>query len=772
MVWFFWFGLVWPFIAIFLIISEYLSCNGFKSSGMKTLDDHFLWGVDVYIGCDVIRKDGLVDQGLHRFWTRWVTYQQRFLVRSEGWRVFSEALDKCEQFDRDEDVMVVYLLFNAGLDGPSRDLVERLASGDGRSAQDFQKRKGGVYPVEGQPSTFVAAAQAVLVKGRAFHCQIGLSKSDWLLRICEEARTGKIARDSPELHPLWFGIAVPLLAWTCKTVGVHYGEYAATCVCKNNMHLTNILWRKFKAHINPYISFGSLSERTFCRNRWELLYRDVDQMFRDMPELNRGNGSWYDEFFRRFAVDELEGMKIGGQFEDYTQFNRMITSTRLFLDDTVDGGNRWRLRLTPECVVNAPSFARQIGILAMQIDKEIVFPWMLIMNRAAQTGLPPYRPLQHRASMNQRLQQKALLHQDTSPCGTYSHLPLAITSRPMDQPEDLKLLYETLESLHQRVCILEAGKALPFKTALENTEKALKICDKIVNYEATIKNLVDDLNKIDGMCRQPNPDWLAIISEVLRVLSMEDAPKAQRDEDLIVLVENNLQSLDTIDTVAGLVEMDNGLGVMVSLQTVNDIRNTLDMVRNYEKTIKGIGMKYTLILSKIKGVKWDIPTIVSTTLEIIQIIQEEDIAKKQREEHLLACVKKSTEALRDSAAHVSRAKDVGLQTNLDSPFDLVLGTLDTVIHGVNAVINYQETIDQICAKYQGVAASLQRLATITDIKQVIPCLLDFVQVLHEEDYAKLDRNALLLKQMEQTNLQIKALVAALGNIGYTICSQR
>jgi hypothetical protein len=90
---------------------------------------------------------------------------------------------------------------------------------------------------------------------------------------------------------------------------------------------------------------------------------------------------------------------------------------------------------------------------------------------------------------------------------------------------------------------------------------------------------------------------------------------------------------------------------------------------------------------------------------------------------------------------------------------------------VDAVINYQKTIDQICAKYQGVAASLQRLATITDIKQVIPCLLDFVQVLHEEDYAKLNRNAMLLENMKMTNRQIVELSSTLGNQGYTICSE-
>jgi hypothetical protein len=341
----------------------------------------------------------------------------------------------------------------------------------------------------------------------------------------------------------------------------------------------------------------------------------------------------------------------------------------------------------------------------------------------------------------------------------------------MDQPEDLQLLHATLESLHLRLCRLEAKTPLPFNTALENTKKALELCDKVVNYEDTIRKLVDDLNKIDAMCRQPNPDWLAIISEVLRVLSMEDNPKQQRDEDLILLVEKNLESLAVIDTVAGLVEQDRKLGTLVSLQSINDVRKTLDMVRNYEKTIKGIGMKYTLIIGKIKGLKWDIPTIISITLEIIQIIQEEDIAKKQREEHLLACVKKSTEALRDAAAHVSRVKGSGLRANLDSPFALVLGSLETILQGVDAVINYQKTIDEICAKYQGVAASLQRLATITDIKQVIPCLLDFIQVLHEEDYAKLDRNAMLLEKMRETNQQIREMSGGLEEEGYTICSK-
>jgi hypothetical protein len=721
----------------------------------------------MYIGCDIIRRDGLVDPRLHRFWTRWVDHQQRFLAKSEGWRLFSEALDKCEQFTRDEDVMVVYVLFNADpalRQGASRALIERFASGHGQSAQDWQKGKGGVYPVEGQPSTFVAAAQAVLVKGRAFHCQIGLSKSDWLLRICEEVRAGGIPRDSPEINSLWHGMAAPLFAWTCKTVGEHYGASATTCVCKNNIEMTNILWKTFRG---PYFSLGSYSERKYCSEKNNALDREFQQILAEANALNTANGSKNDQH-RRFAVDEFAGLKKSVELDVFRQLNRMM-NTESFLNDTLERGTKWRLRTTPDCVVEVPSFARQIEFLAMQVDTEIVCPWVVVMYSAARPRLP--------RGTGGLLQRQAIFHRNTGLSGHYLSHALAFTRPPMDQPEDLQLLHATLESLHLRLCRLEAGKPLPFKAALENTQKALEICDKIVNYETTIKNLVDDLDKIDSMCRQPNPDWLAIISEVLRVLSMEDNPKAQRDEDLIELVEKNLQSLDTIDIVAGLVEHDKKLGMMVSLQSINDVRKTLDMVRNYEKTIKGIGMKYTLIMGKIKGLKWDIPTIISITLEIIQIIQEEDIAKKQREDHLLACVKKSTEALRDAAAHVSRAKGygvgirAGLQAHLDSPFDLVLGTLDTVIQGIDAVINYQKTIDEICAKYQGVAASLQRLATISDIKQVIPCLLEFVKVLHEEDYAKLDRNAMLLERMKETNQQIRELSGVLEEEGFTICSK-
>ena len=769
----FWFVLVWfdlvrpgLLFLFFDLISEYLSCKGFKRAGMKSLNDYFLWSVDMYIGCDIIRRDGLVDPSLHRFWTRWVDRQQRFLAKSEGWRLFSEALDKCEQFTRDEDVMVVYVLFNADpalRQGASRALIERFASGHGQSAQDWQKGKGGVYPVEGQPSTFVAAAQAVLVKGRAFHCQIGLSKSDWLLRICEEVREGRIPRDSPEINPLWHGMAAPLFAWTCKTVKGHYGASATTCVCKNNIEMTNILWKTFRGN---YFSLGSYGERKYCSAKSTALEREYRRMLADADALHTANGSRND-VWRRKALDEFAVLEKGKEIDVFAQLNRMM-NTESFLNDTLERGTKWRLRTTPDFVVDVPSFVRQIEFLSMQVDTEIVCPWVVVMYSAARTRLP--------IGTGARLQHQAVFHQDTGLSGHYLSHPLASTHPPMEQPEDLQLLHATLESLHLRLCRLEAKTPLPFNAALENTKKALELVDKVVNYEDTIKKLVDDLNKIDGMCRQPNPDWLAIISEVLRVLSMEDNPKQQRDEDLILLVEKNLESLAVIDTVAGLVEQDRKLGVMVSLQSINDVRKTLDMVRDYEKTIKGIGMKYTLIIGKIKGLKWDIPTIISITLEIIQIIQEEDIAKKQREEHLLACVKKSTEALRDAAAHVSRAQAgvgirAGLQAHLDSPFALVLGTLDTVLQGIDAVMNYQKTIDEICAKYEGVAASLQRLATITDIKQVIPCLLDFVQVLHEEDYAKLNRNAMLLENMKVTNRQIVELSSTLGNQGYTICSE-
>jgi len=341
----------------------------------------------------------------------------------------------------------------------------------------------------------------------------------------------------------------------------------------------------------------------------------------------------------------------------------------------------------------------------------------------------------------------------------------------MSSHEDLGALCGQLEAIHERLCRLEENRAMPLKNVLTTTEDLLRICTKVQNYETTIKEFVDQLNEIDGMCRQPNPDWLAIVSKVLSVLSLEGGPKEERTEQLLKMVEDNMQVLDAVKRTADLVEEDRrSLGMVVSLHSIDDVRKAVDMVRNYQHTVHSVEMKYQLIMQKIRTLRWDIPTLVSVTLEIIQIVEEEDIVKKQRDEMLFPCFKQSVEALMEATARISQlhvgSKYGGtLETDLGSPFSLVLGSLNTVVQGVNAVIHYQDTIDEIYAKYDRIRDSLQRLASVSDIKQVIPTLLEFVHTLHEEDSAKAARIELLVKQMREQESAIRGLTGDLQSFG-------
>ena len=331
-------------------------------------------------------------------------------------------------------------------------------------------------------------------------------------------------------------------------------------------------------------------------------------------------------------------------------------------------------------------------------------------------------------------------------------------------------LYDTLESMHYRLCSLEGHKgAFSIKPMVENTQAILKTLQKVQNYEKTIADFVAKMKNIQAMCQAPSPDWMAIMCEVLDVLSGEEAPKEERDNAIIQTIENNLTIVDTLQKVAQIEEEDRRQGrIGVVFHAVSQVQEILTLVKNYKSAIKSVVIKFDLVRSELKKARMDAPTILSTCIKIIQIIQEEDIIKKQREDDILKCIKMSTEALRDTTASISRLQTVGCK-RLGNPFSLVLGTLDQIIVGVDAVINYQRTIDEICDRYKGVVLAMQRLASISDVRQIIPCLLDLVSVLNDEDYAKMKRDWELVHTLESQNQKITDLTATLGGMGYDIC---
>jgi hypothetical protein len=354
------------------------------------------------------------------------------------------------------------------------------------------------------------------------------------------------------------------------------------------------------------------------------------------------------------------------------------------------------------------------------------------------------------------------------------------------QTHDLNAhICDTIESLHLRLCALESDRgAFSIKPVLDNTQTVLKTLQKIQNYENTIRQFVNKLQTIQSMCQAPNPNWLGIMGTILDLLSDEDAQKAERDESIIQTIETNLLTLNTLQQVAEIEYRDQhhlsdqvhlGVGAALVFDTINDVRGVLNAVRHYEQTIKGISLKYKLLHNKLKDFRWDNPmTIVQTCIDIIQIIQEEDIEKKHREDKILEATKKSVIALQNVTESMSRLNlsanlnaEAGVQ--LGNPFSMVLGTIGQVLQGVDAIINHQRTIDQICGRYQLVMQTMQRLVSVSDIKQVIPCLIDLVRILNDEDTEKLKRDWDLIHTMQSQNDEITKITSALGGLGYTIC---
>lgn len=387
-------------------------------------------------------------------------------------------------------------------------------------------------------------------------------------------------------------------------------------------------------------------------------------------------------------------------------------------------------------------------------------------------------------------------------------------------------IYLVTESLHRRAikleCSLGESGAFSVKPILDQTESILNMLDKIQNYEKTIQSYISRFEKIMNMCKQKNPDWLAIMSEIIDVLSGEDVDKNQRDGEIISIMEKNLETLDIMQQLAkeeiarirspnwdplsanasvnGDVYHNSQFTIGVSyIEAVQDVKNVLRMAIQYKKTIESITVKFQIIKKEIQYVRWDAPAIVNTALRIIQVIQEEDIVKKQREDSLLKAMKQITTTFQEVtlsivnlkqetrkaraarqtvgwgaetslSAELCLSRDISLddEMRLGEPFSFVLNTLGQVLGGVNAIINHQKTIADIYKRYQAFLDELRYLATISDIRDVIPCLLRLIKILKEEDNEKMQRDLELISSMKMQNNAVRDLTNDLGNMGYEI----
>ena len=357
-------------------------------------------------------------------------------------------------------------------------------------------------------------------------------------------------------------------------------------------------------------------------------------------------------------------------------------------------------------------------------------------------------------------------------------------------------IVQIMHSLHRRTSALECKLGnhgvFSVRPIIDQTEMVLTALDKIQNYEKTISTYVARFNQIKAMCQQPSPDWLVIISSILDILAGEDVEKAKRDEELIYVINRNLDALDVMQELSEVetkrIKSDSWdplsaqatfIGVSLT-DAANDVRHVLQMAVNYKKTIEGVSIKFGLLKGKIKDINfWDIPTLLRTSIEIINILQEEDIAKKQREDNLLQAMKTislSFESVGDAIVKLKnetrRAKglsnEVHIEAHLDEPFSLALGTFKDVLQGIEAVINYQKTINDICLRCYAFTDQLNQLASVNDWREIIPCLLRLIHILKEEDETKIQRDNELITDLEKQNKAVKKLTDDLYRIGYKI----
>ena len=368
---------------------------------------------------------------------------------------------------------------------------------------------------------------------------------------------------------------------------------------------------------------------------------------------------------------------------------------------------------------------------------------------------------------------------------------------------------EIAESLHRRISALEArtggqlGQHLQhlsargggvFQPVLDNSEFVLTTIQKIQNYEQTIQDWGAQFEVIQRKCANPNKtaeDYYEIVSLILDALAGEDIAKADRDEEMLHIINKNLQTLQTMQCLAKnetqtriipppyirLSSQTDFISDQFILDTVTDVGKTVKSIVQYKKTIQGISLKFNLIKQKIATLDWNnAATILTTAIDIISIINEEEIVKKDREDRLLHAMKQISLTFQDvitkvAAMHTMRS-EYSLQAEvgpaLGNPFGIALNTLQHVLEGIETVIYYQRTIDQICIKYEQIKGVMTQLYQSRNFSDVITHLITFIQVLKDENDAKLKRDGDLIYNLDYQNNTMRDLTSQLSSMGYTI----
>ena len=357
------------------------------------------------------------------------------------------------------------------------------------------------------------------------------------------------------------------------------------------------------------------------------------------------------------------------------------------------------------------------------------------------------------------------------------HTPLP----PVMSAEHHEIALFIAQSLHSRLSALESlhesrvsrVPQVPLGIGFDDIDRLLadaqRGLESVQNIEHTIQLYAELFNEIIRLCQQPNPDWGRILSAVLALLEGEDGIKARRDQQLINAIQNNLQTLEIIEQLhaheIGLHSQFIGVNPFAVL---DDARNVVRKVIEFKKTIEECTLKFKLIKDRIVGITtWDVLTIIQVIIDIIDIFNEEDIVKKERDRQLLLLVEDITKGFAIShglIGQMRRVEESGIKLqpgemlycNLDDPFTDALSVIKQVLQIVEAIRNYEATIYNTVSKYNAIMAQLRNFPSSGNPSDIIPYAINLIKTIRGEEQVKVKRDLDLAGGMQIITKHLKA----------------
>lgn len=334
---------------------------------------------------------------------------------------------------------------------------------------------------------------------------------------------------------------------------------------------------------------------------------------------------------------------------------------------------------------------------------------------------------------------------------------------------------------------------------LDQVESVLNFVNDIQNIEVNFKVYATKLGDIYEMCTVANPNWPEVFMAILDLIAEEELVKKDKNEKTVRVLQANLEVLELMDTVARKTSAERYpwrlqshvdseyLGVIAVIQTVSgaisDVKSLLRTIRDYAQTVESITSKFTKIKTELQGLRWDGDiyqigsSIFHVVIEIVSILRDEDTQKNDRENEIITAAAETTIALKQTVLSIDRLKlvdnlsgDLGIQ--LGGLFESVTGIFDTVIKGINMIANYQKTIQQISEKYSLILSQLEKFPQMKDIREVVPCLLETIQIIKAEDTDKIKRDMQLVQSMQLQNNKIAEIYNLLIQNGFVVVEDK